>query len=83
MSGRSNWEAKNAVLNRLDPARRAEAEARAAARTSNDAFKVKEEVKTPAKEAKIPRPLPGVAPMVRAGKRKQDLEDAYNKAMGE
>jgi hypothetical protein len=34
MSGRSNWEAKTSVLNRLDPSRRAEAEARAKARAS-------------------------------------------------
>jgi hypothetical protein len=77
MSGRSNWEAKNAVLGRLDPARRAEAEARAGARKTNDAFKVDAKEETaPAKEAKIPRPLPGLMPMIRAGKRKQDIDDA-------
>lgn len=44
MTGRSNWENKNAVLQRLDPSRRAEAEARAASRkgVSNEAIKLPE-----------------------------------------
>ena len=36
MTGRSNWENKNSVLNRLDPSRKAEAEARAKARSSRE-----------------------------------------------
>lgn len=48
MSSRSNWEARNSVLNRLDPSRRAEAEARAASRKPNEAIKLplKEETQT-------------------------------------
>lgn len=44
MTGRSNWEFKNEALKRLDPSRRAEAEARAKARSGvdNEAIKVKE-----------------------------------------
>jgi len=49
MSGRSNWEFKNSALNRLDPSRRAEAEARAASRkgVDNEAIKVDSEAKKP------------------------------------
>lgn len=52
MSGRSNWEHKNNVLNRLDPSRRAEAEARAASRkgVSNEAIKLPEPKATPTSE---------------------------------
>jgi hypothetical protein len=52
MTGRSNWENKNNVLNRLDPSRRAEAEARAAARknVSNEAIKLPEAKSPPSSE---------------------------------
>lgn len=51
MTGRSNWEFKNSALDRLDPARRAEAEARAKARAGvdNEAIKTKEPTEIKAK----------------------------------
>lgn len=76
MSSRSKTEAS--VLSRLDPSRRADAMARAAARSAsdNDAFKAKDVVETP-KEVRKEPVLPGLNPMgMRASSQKAKKDRA-------